>query len=125
MVFEFTDQDVANLDCRQWKTEKDWTGNELPIPDKFKDCDETTRKAWNTWLFLCGTIKIRLRKILPNGKIPNNKRKILLYFSGDDKSFTLKINRKIVREKLGLPEIITVEADCPYKAYIKIITQII
>ena len=124
--FRFTDQEVNGLDSKQWREEKDWQGQNMPIPERLAGSDEATLKAWNVWLFLCGVLKTKLRNACPEKKIPNKKKKILFAFSSNrKKTFTLWLRYAWVRDCLNLPKRIDVTASCPYEAYNKIIQRII
>jgi hypothetical protein len=122
--FRFTDQEIGNLDSKQWHEEKDWVGEKLPIPKRLIGSDKEVLKAWNAWLFLCGALKLKLRNACPDKKIPNRNKLILFTFSSyRKKTFTLKLRYAWVRRCLGLPEKIEVTAHCPYEAYIKLIKR--
>lgn len=126
--FKFTDKDVRALDCKQWHRERDWEGNRMPIPQGLADCqDESILRAWNMWLFLSGALKAKLRKACPDRKIPTNlPNKIFFSLTGDgQKVFILTIHGAWVRNCLGLPREITVQADCPFEAHIKFIEHIL
>jgi|GEM_PF-3010662 len=124
--FRFTDQEVNGLDSKQWKEEKDWQGQNMPIPERLTGSNEATLKAWNAWLFLCGVLKTKLRRACPDKKIPNKEKKVLLAFSSYRKeTFTLWIRYAWVRDCLNLPKRIDVTASCAYEAYNKLIQRII
>ena len=122
----FTDKDISAIPYKQWLKEKDWIGETMPIPRKFFGSDETTLKAWNTWLFLCGALKTKLRNACPDKKIPNRDKKVLFSFTADsNKNFTLMVHGAWARECLKLPKEMIIEADCPYKAYIEFMKKIL